>query len=372
MSLDYIKTLASLLRYRPHGEHLEEEDWEALNGFCLACLGLRENEESQLSIRSDRSFPNEVDPNENRLNLPRMTSVPIIKERNTGNGNSTEEVMLCIQSLTATPNAPLQTAAEGILHSLVGLLESPSINVVGNAHQLAFSSINAVVTKVLFDQSELVRSSLLSLVPVIRRLWATTKLQTLKDEMLVTLMLTRIMLLDVAQRNPTETLAHEIEEMATMLHAEYVKNPAKEVLQIDETVFYQNDSACSKPVYGPRLGNSRSEYNWTLIWMITELLKLSQDINDRIKTTESGEASNKRPRFKSEIQDIFRDSVSATGTRRICALQLIPFLESELDIETKETFLKRLILGISDDNSAMSSWTMVALTRYERAPIKHP
>ncbi|CAG7979258.1 unnamed protein product [Penicillium salamii] len=368
LSLDYIKSLVSLLRYRPHVEHLDEDDWEALIGFCLASIAQQDNEESQLSIRSTRSVYDDPDASDGRSTPSRMTPAPANRERHSTNRNSIEEVMLCIQCLTSAPNAFLQTTAQTILLGLVGLVESPSISVAGNAHQLAFSSINAVVTKVLFDQSELVCSSLLRLVPVIRRLWATTKLQALKDELLVTLMLSMVILVDAVQKDPSEALAHDIEELVSMLHSEYVEHSAKKSLQIDEIVFCQNDKECEMPVYGPRLGNARSEYNWTVIWMIAELFKLSEDINGRVKATESREESVKKTRLKSEIQDIFRDAVSATGTRRTCALQLIPFLESELDIETKEIFLKRLVFSISDDNTTVASWTMVALTSIAKGP----
>ncbi|KAJ6184784.1 PIK-related kinase FATC [Penicillium mononematosum] len=302
LSLDYTKCLASLLRYRPHTEHLDEEDWENLISFCLASISPQENEESQLSIRSGyRSVPEDQDASDSR----------------------------------STPQG----------------LPSPPPH------------INAVVTKVMFDQSELVRSVLLGLVPVIRRLWAT-KLQLLKEELISTLMLSMVVLVDTARKDPSESLAHDIEALASTLHSEYVKRAEKEILQIDETTLYHNEACRSRPVYGPCLGTARSEHNWTVLWLIAELLKLSDGIHTRIKSESESvrEGSNKRQRFSSEIQDVFRDSVSATGTRRICALQLIPFLESEVDIETKESFLKQLFLNVSDGNDAVSSWTMVALT----------
>lgn len=361
LSLDYTKCLASLLRHRPHTEHLDEEDWENLVSFCLASISPRENEESQLSIRSGyRSVPDDQDASDSHSTPSRMTVAPtsVSRERHGGNRNVIEEVVICIQLLTRSPNPPLQTTAQNILHGLSEFVESP---VAGNAHQLAFNSINAVVTKVMFDQSELVRSVLLGLVPVIRRLWAT-KLQILKEELLTTLMLSMIVLVNTAQKAPSESLAHDIEGLASTLHSEYVRRPEKEILQIDETTLYHNEACRSRPVYGPCLGIARSEHNWTVLWLIAELLKLSEGIH--IKSGSAREGSSKRQRFSSEIQDVFRDSVSATGTRRICALQLIPFLESEVDIETKEPFFKQLVLNVSDGNDAVSSWTMVALTGY--------
>ncbi|KOS46779.1 hypothetical protein ACN38_g2263 [Penicillium nordicum] len=360
LSLDYTKCLSSLLRYRPHTEHLDGEDWENLISFCLASISLRENEESQLSIRSGyRSVPEDQDANDSRSTPSRVTApVSVSRERHDGNRNVIEEVVNCIQLLTTSPNAPLQTTAQSILH---GLSEFVELSVAGNAHQLAFNSINAVVTKVMFDQSELVRSVILGLIPVIRRAWAT-KLQILKEELLATLMLSMVILVDTARKDPSESLAHDIEGLASTLHSEYVKRSEKEILQIDETTLYQNEVCRSRPVYGPRLGTARSEHNWTVLWLIAELFKLSDGIHTRIKSGSARDGSRKRQRFNSEIHDIFRDSVSATGTRRICALQLIPFLESEIDTETKEPFFKQLVLNVPDGNGAMSSWAMVALT----------
>jgi ataxia telangiectasia mutated family protein len=363
LSLDYTKCLASLLRYRPHTEHLDEEDWENIISFCLASVSHRENEDSQLSIRSGyRFFPEDQDASDSRSTPSRITiaPTPASREGHGGNRNVIEEVVICIQLLTTSPNPPLQTTAQRILHGLSEFVESSA---PGNAHQLAFNSINAVVTKVIFDQSELVRSVLLGLVPVIRRLWAT-KLQILKEELLATLMLSMIVLADTARKDPSESLAHDIEGLASTIHSEYVRRSEKEILQIDETTLYQYEACRSRPVYGPRLGTVRSEHNWTVLWLIAELLKLSEGIHTRIKSLSAREGSSKRPRFSSDIQDIFRDSISATGTRRLCALQLIPFLESEIDIETKEPFFKQLTLNISDGDGAVSSWTMLALTRY--------
>ncbi|KAI2682433.1 hypothetical protein DTO027I6_1059 [Penicillium roqueforti] len=361
LSLDYTKCLASLLRYRPHAEHLDGEDWKALMSFCLASISPRENEESQLSIRSGYRFvPEDQDASDSRSTPSRMTVAPVSvsRERHSGNRNVIEEVVICIQLLTTSTNPPLHTTAQSILHGLSEFVES---SVAGNTHQLAFNSINAVVTKVMFDQSELVRLVLSGLVPVIRRLWAT-KVQILKEELLATLMLSMIVFVDTARKDPSESLAHDIEGLASTLHSEYVRRAEKEIMQIDETTLYHNEACRTRPVYGPCFGTARSEHNWTVLWLIAELLKLSECIHTRVKSGSAREASSKRQRFSSEIQDVFRDSVSATGTKRICALQLIPFLESEVDIETKEPFFKQLVLNISGGNGAVSSWTMVALT----------
>ncbi|KAJ5563340.1 hypothetical protein N7535_008504 [Penicillium sp. DV-2018c] len=367
LSLDYIKCLASLLRYRPHTEHLTQEDCKSLMDFCLASITLCESEESQLSIREGhRSFLEDQDANDGRSTPSRMatTPAPVSKENHIGNTKVIEEVVICIQLLTTHPTPPLQTTAQNILDGLAEFVES---SVAGNTYQLAFNAINTVVVKVLFDQSELVRSVLLRLLPVIRRLWAT-KLPALKEELLDTLMLSMIVLEDTVRKDPSDSLARDIHGLANTLHSEYVRQSEKEILQVDETTLYQSDACQSRPVYGPRLGMARSEHNWTIIWLIAELRKLAENISTRITSESAREGSNKRQRLNSEIQDIFRDSVSTSGTKKLCALQLIPFLESEVDVETKQSFFKQLVFSISDSNAAVSSWTMVALTSIAKGP----
>jgi ataxia telangiectasia mutated family protein len=281
-----------------------------------------------------------------------------------GDRNAIGEVVVCIQLLTASSNAPIHASAENIIRGLADFVKSASV-MAGNAQQLAFNSINTVISKVLFDQCELARSSLLGLVPVIRQLWATTKHHGLKDELLVNVMLCIVALRDLVQKEPSDQLARSIEGLAETLYSEYVRRSEKDVLQLDESILYPRETPQVQQIYGPCLGNSRSEHNWTVVWAIAQLLKLSKAVTAHLSVGDSAsEAPVKRQRINSGIEDVFRDSVSATGSRRICALQLTPFLEAEIDLETKESFLQRLVVNILDGNGAISSWTMVALERY--------
>lgn len=370
LSVDYTKCLASLLQYPPHTEHLGDADWERLVDFCLDAINVQESDESQPSIRSGhRSAPEDpLDAGDGRSTPLRMTPVPGNREKFVGDRNTVGEVVACIQLLTSSPSAPIQAAAESVLKGLVEFVRSPSL-MASNAHQLAFSSINTVVSRVLFDQSELARSSLTDLIPVIRRLW-TTKLQSLKDELLVTIMLCLVTFADAAHKSPSESLLRSIEGLASSLQSEYVKRSDRELLQADETVFYQKGGRGNGPVYGPRLGNARSEHNWTAIWALANLLKLAEQAAVRESSHDvPEELSSKRQRLTSGIDDVFRDAISGIGAQRICALQMVPFVEAEIDIETKASFVQRLIPSILDDNSTISTWTMIALTRWVSLPF---
>lgn len=353
LSVDYTKCLTALLHHPAHVEHLSTSEWEKLMGFCLRILGVADDEDSQLGFLS--SLDNYLDSS-GRSTPSIPTPSLAIREKHAGSTSAMVETILCIQLLTSSPNAPVQANAEKILQGLAGFVKSSPI--AGSAHQAAFNSINTVITRVVFDQSDLVREFLLDTIPTIRHLWST-KLMGLKDELLGTIMFCTVILADTARRDPSESLSRLVERLIHTLHTEYVKRPEKDILQIDEVVFYSKS-----PVTGPRLGNTKSEHNWTVIWTISVLLELLDDINMRLSTPRAlHELSTKKQRLSSATGDFIRDSFSSSGTKSICALQLVPFLlKTQSDSETRR-LLQRLIPGILDDNGTVSSWSLVAISR---------
>lgn len=367
LNVDYTKCLTSLLHYPPHIEHLGDAEWEKLVEFCLTTIAPQESESSQLSSRSVSRFAAEdpMDLSDGRSTPSQRIPPQGTREKFVRNVNAIGEAVVGIQLLVSSPSAPLQPAAESLLQGLTDFVKSPSMR-AGIAHQAALSSINTIVSKVLLDQSELVRSCLLNLIPVIRRLWSS-KIQTLRDELLRTMMLSMVILVDAAQREPSQSLAQLMEDLTDSLYSEYTKRPEKELLQVDEIIFNQETANGNKPVYGPRLGNPRSEHNWTILWTIANLLKLSQTV-----ASPSGQdfarGTSKRQRLNSAMDDVFRDAVSATGTKRICALQLVPLLAGKIDLERKQSFLRQLVPNTIDDSGTIASWSLVAIARFVNDP----
>ncbi|KAL1966845.1 hypothetical protein VTN77DRAFT_3810 [Rasamsonia byssochlamydoides] len=362
LSNDYMKCLRSLLEYPPHVEHLGESEWLDTVNFCLRCLSLIENEGNQLSIRTSHHSSSEALD----VSSSRSTPVRMLSGRTATSASShvdkgiVEEVVVCIQLLTASANAPVQEIAGRTLNGLSEYLASSTQ--AGNAHQ-AFKAINAVLMKVMCDQCSLVRDFILEIIPVIRRLW-TTKLSGLKDEILITIMLCMDLLRNSAQFSSAESTIESLEGLVDVLLSEYVKRPEREVLQIDDLVFYQ--SPCPErdwQIFGPRLGNPRSEHNWTVVWAIACLLAILDDISGRSTAVSAvDDMPNKKPRLLSRIDDIVRDCISSSGTRKACALQLLSFLEHRISIESKAFLLERLTVSIMDDNASVASWTLLAIS----------
>jgi ataxia telangiectasia mutated family protein len=364
LGTDYMKCLRILLQHPAHVEHLGENQCLDILKFCLQHLDLTESDGSQLSIRTSHHSTAESMDGGGSHSAPMKTTPNHAGKLGQSDDNKTtiEDAVACLQFLTASTNSPIQPVAEKLLNGLSNyLLLSPQF---GSSHQAAFKTINFIVARALCNQSNVVRNCLLEIIPTVRRLWGT-KFPGLKDEILVTLTLCMDLLVNISQLSPTESTVESIEGLMDVLLSEYMKRPEKETLQLEDVVFWQG--ACvegGQPAYGPRLGNSKSEHNWTVIWVIARLLSILDDT----KASSSNRSSvdklrNKKPRLSSRIDDIIRTSFSSSGSRRACALQLIPFLVGRMDTEVKVSLLERLTANILDDNGLLASWTLLAIGR---------
>ncbi|KAL3486656.1 hypothetical protein BJX62DRAFT_241792 [Aspergillus germanicus] len=370
LSVDYTKCLSTILHYPPHVEHLGVEEWEKAVNFCLSIIGVSDDEESQHSTwsRHSSTLDDYLGVSGGRSTPSRMTPSLAFREKPKGPTGAFEEALQCIKMLSGVPNAPIQDFAETMLRGLTRYVASSAVG--GSGHQAAFASINTVVMRVIFDSSELVRETLLELVPVIRQHWAT-KLVGLKDELLATTIFVVSILTDAIRKTPSESLMPAVEGLTNTLQSEYIRRAEKEILQVDELIFTSKTSTESRRFHlWPRLESTRSEHNWTVIWAMARLLELSEELAGRLSPSPiEGETPNKKPRLASKVDDVFRDSTGSFGIRRVCALQLTPFLfQHYAQVEPKISLLERLIPHILDDNPAISSWTMIAIASIAASP----
>ncbi|KAL4930851.1 DNA-binding protein kinase TEL1 [Aspergillus undulatus] len=370
LSVDYTKCLSTILHYPPHVEHLSVEEWENIMQYCLKLINHSLDDNSQQGTWSPHSsnLDDYLGASGGRSTPSRMTPALALREKPKGPTGAVEEALLCVKVLSGVPNAPIQENAESVLSGLAEYVRSSRL--AGTSHQTAFATINTVVMRVVFCNSELTRNTLLDLIPVIRQHWAT-KLLGLRDELLVTTMLVVTILTDGVRRNPAETSTATIDELMHSLQREYSRRPEKDILQVDELVFEASHQTMTGKFHlWPRQESPRSEHNWTVVWAIARLMELSEALALRLSPSPArGETPTKKQRLESKIDDVFRDSVRSFGTRRICALQLIPFLPNYYtSVEPKISLLERLIPSIHDDNTAISSWTMIAIASIAASP----
>ncbi|PYH43840.1 DNA-binding protein kinase TEL1 [Aspergillus saccharolyticus JOP 1030-1] len=364
LGLDYVKSLTTLLSFPPHLEHLGDNEWDKLMEFCLRFVSSHDSD-SQESFHSHHlSAPDSFITSPKRIPTPSRLSS---RENSRPDTNAITEAILCVRLLVGCPTASFLESAEEILQELTKALRSSSL--AGSGYQVALDCINRIVMKVLPEQSDIARTSLLNLMPVIRRLWFK-KLQGLKDELIVTSMLCVISLTETAHREPSESLIQTIEDLLVTLHAEYTKRPEKDLLQLDDISFHRHTSTEQQKYFiWPRLDASKSEHNWTVLWVVAKLIALLEDTSVRLPTASLDQLPTKKRRLASMSDEIVRETTTSSGAKRVCALQLLPFLHNCYgSIESKTALLERLIPSMVDDDSTISIWTMVAIASIASSP----
>ena len=364
---DYLKALRTLLQHPPHVEHLSKEDWWDVLDFCLSSIGASEKESSsQLSIRHVQRLGSESLGDRRSRSASRDPGSLRRSQHSTAEGvGDTEELEHCLQLLTAWPASPVLDGAERILSGITDFLAS--LNPIKSCPHAAFGAFNAVFSRVITHDVDLAQATVVAIIPIIRKFW-TTKSAALKEEILITLLIGKDVLVSYGRSSPSESFIESLEELLEQLHRGYLKLPDKDTLQLDDVVFTSRTSALPMGTrsLSPRLGVVRSMANWTTLYIIASLSGLLDSIRSPThERRESIESPNKRLRLQSKSEGIFRDASSSSGPTRICALQLLPFIISDSEPQEDElaSLLPRLALHILDDNPLVASWTMVAISR---------
>jgi serine-protein kinase ATM len=363
LGVDYVKCLKSILEYPPHTEHLGEEEWKEVANFCVHCLGHRRTVETELSFRTSRHSSSERLDSGVDKGTP-SGSISNRSVRNVRNGISEfaiEEIIICIQLLTSSANAPIHDSAEKLLYGLAQFLSSFSSTEY--AQQAAIKAINSIISQVMFDQAALVKEFFLDIISVLRRLWSG-KLSGLKDEILITLMLCIDLLRDQNQISLRSLNVELIEGFADAMLSEYIKRPERELLQIDDVIFCKTSaSATDTNLIGPRLGSLKSEQNWTVLWAIARLFDFVDERNEQYHTSLADSIPNKRPRLSSRTDGVLQDAASGIGNVKASSLQLLVFLRRRISVESAKSLLDNLIGNIMDDNDFLASWAFLSIAR---------
>ncbi|KAK2789529.1 Serine/threonine-protein kinase tel1 [Onygenales sp. PD_12] len=372
LSGDYLKSLRTLLQYPPHVEHLGKDDWRHLVGFCLRTIGVVDsNQGSQLSFRSRSRFPSE-NPDEQGSRAGSVEPGSLSRSRNARSEGSvnTEELEACLEFLCSCPSAPIHDEAEKLLNGIIDYLLP--LNAISKAPHAAFNALNSVLARAITDDTVLVQDTMLDAIPVIKRFWRT-KSATLKEEMLITLTIGRPTLLKFGMASPPESFVELIQGLIERLHGEYLRQPEKDIMQLDDLEFSFGPDPLPMGIrsMAPRLGVPRSEQNWTILQLIASFSALLDKICLAPSIdSQSAERPNKKQQLLSRTSDILHEASSATGITRICALQLVPFvlLEDDCKVEKLLPTLEHLAPNILDENSSAASWTMVAIASVASCP----
>ncbi|KAI9703132.1 MAG: Serine/threonine-protein kinase tel1 [Candelina mexicana] len=374
LSLDYIKTLRTVLEYQPHVEHLLRDDWNLLVDFCNA--GLRSFGNDGESQSSDLSTGHYVfgEPNDRGTDVvgTRWSATRPFPDHALGDFHSktnAEELVLCLRQLTAAPNADILQRAQDILVALTGYLQSAIT--VGRAHPAAFITINSVLLRTTTDCISLTQQALRELLPLIRRLWPN-KTASLKDELLITCIYGKAYLPTLLTSQNAEISRRDLEGLLEALILDYSKRSERDHLQLDDLALYTRGKARSEtsPLrvdsLGLRVGALRSEQAWMTVLLIADFMAVidfSISQGDTTSDTAMTNGSNKRRKTGDHYDEVLRQIRTPAITGKLWALQVLAFrlTQDSLNVEQMKNALDALMSCVPNENHAVASWAMVGI-----------
>lgn len=369
---EYVKSMRVILAYPPHVEHLTRKEWKAIVSFCTEAIKTQSSDSQPTVDIDDAGTPRTRTPDPSTESTGKSFSrdhQPFERPQ-----SLVDNLVTCLHHLVTATNAPLQQNTENVLSTLITWLQSP--RTAASAHVDAFAAINAIFSRTSLDSMSFTHNAIQRLIPVLRNFWST-KLSSLKDEMLITLIFSRkhIYRMLHAKGENVGDLRSILQELVECMRRECGKRLEREQLQIDDLRlrcsqdYPLDDSPFTLPVFRLKPGNVRTEHNWTVVYFIADLsnaIKTSLSEVDRPHGHADVGFPNKRQRTLDYLQDSSRQVTSSRVSDRLLDLQAIAFMVQQvrLSVEDIQPVLEKLTSTLSDGDSAISNWAAIGTARY--------
>ena len=374
---DYTKALRALLEYRPHVEHLSKEDWQALVDFCTEGIQVSLNaEDAQSSVLTLSIGSNRLLGRISRSATPSAlgssyTHLPGSSPKGNSNGELTralDEFVYCLYCLLSTSNAPVLEKASAVMAILLVLLRAPSTTGV---HYDAFKCINTVFYGVSTEDIDLARHTLRDLLPHIRRLWQT-KSQTLREEMLITMINGEALLPSLLQIDD-EDCKSDLQGLLDAISLEYAKRSERDQLQFDDVELvlgypdHVKEAVLRTGTFGLRQGAVRSELSWAVLDVTSSIfaaLHSSRLSSSSLPGVDDLATPRKRRKVISAIDKLLQPLESPSTSERLISLQMLAFVIGKIAFDEQSVLrvLEATTPILSSDISDLTNWAMTAIS----------
>ncbi|KAI4263133.1 MAG: hypothetical protein L6R42_001710 [Xanthoria sp. 1 TBL-2021] len=380
LSLQYFKTLRTILECPSHPEHLAAKEWHELADFCIQAT-------KDLIHTSSDSITSSFDGDEsssfsggrlNRSATPSIRSASVIGRPNSHASRSqrasqltvpAEDIIPCLKYLVSTSNGPVLEKAQTLVETLLDFLLSSTHK--DHVQQLAFETMNTVLSRICTSDVALTLRSIEGLVPIIRRNWST-KSPSLREHMLVPLVLGDPYLPHLSFRDSEDQLV-DLLDLLEVMREEYCRRHDRDQLQIDDLDLaeafdqHQKEKPLSLRAFRLRFGVLKAEASWSLICVtatITSILHLRcQHLLDHADPAGARRATKRRKR-EDPIATLFQRVKMSTLPDKVHALQVLCFVFeiAQFEAAALQGYVEPILTHVSDKNSPLCSWSMLAIT----------
>jgi len=229
--------------------------------------------------------------------------------------------------------------------------------------------VNSITARAITEDSRLAQRIILDIIPTIRRLWPSKSL-LLRDEMLITLVLSSDIIKAMPQTHSNDDVYSSLSNLLEVISAEYSRRNERDILQLDEMVFStdQKQQVMSLDKFHIRAEHTRGTFNWATISVLACLTLTVDQLSHTKQEHSANENPSKRLRLTNGVEDVFRQSLSASALTKVRALQTVPFLLNDYSAvsDILPDLLAQYTNQILDEDRTVATWTMVAISRHAR------
>lgn len=387
---DYVRALASILDYKPHLENLPQEELYLTIDFCVrAARDLNDTLDEDFHIDTNGRSPHDRHLAIQVSNPVRFgrSATPAAPSDVRGASNrdhsqrmlypqlqsSAGGIVICIQHICSVPAIALLDKASEILDTLFALLTTyPSATTI---QQPAFEAINFVVARVITTDVALTLRALKRYVVLVKSFWQT-RASGLKEVILTTLIHGQVLfpLLIAGDDNDSVNCKADLCAVVEIMRQEYCERRIKDQLlfeDIDLSEYPFISRAQQSDKFRParlRLCAVRAEEPCATLRVSASILAAIYDEDIGVHHSNHDDASkrhSKKQRLTTLIDEIADNIRGLKLDSRLYGLQVAAFLlaEQELDSKLLADYLEILLPSLSDEDAAVASWTMFAISR---------
>ncbi|OAG42830.1 hypothetical protein AYO21_02781 [Fonsecaea monophora] len=356
---DYLKSFRILLGYAPHGEHMRRKQWQAYVDFALECLtaGLDDGAvDDGVSSGRDTSLT----PRDHQ-HLSMRLSHTSFRSTSQGHASNFEDIWAALKHLTSFINAPVMSRAATIAQKVQDFLQ-----VDRRGQEGAFETVNNVLFVSLTEDVAFTQTLLVTLIPVIRRLWPSRSI-LLQQQMLITLFSCRYLLLSPNAPWPAIDPAL-LEPLLITILSDYRTRNERDLLHFDDLqpILTTDNIPLQLKQFKPVQNSPRAVSSWFILSIIACLVVGLSDIrHTQLPITDADDIPRKRQRIQSRLDEIIELAVVGTGQDKLVALQVILFLlDQPSDMEQEWTKdLYKLIPDVGSEDPTIQTWILLVFSR---------
>ncbi|KAI0480573.1 phosphatidylinositol 3 [Xylariaceae sp. FL0804] len=373
---DYLKALSALLSHAPNVEVLATHDgvgWISCIDFAVSVISHCVEDVDHDSTPS-RASPAPGTGQTMSLTMSTIRSTASARRNNTGRMSRgyLSDTMMCLYQLVSAPNAPVLERSQQVASVILQVLQRSHMG-MSQLHQLAFAALNILIVSTQTDDRD--QSSLMAvdILPVILHWWQART--TSRDDALLNGVRTEILKmlynvhlqLDFLVRQADEpSLIGDVESLCDLLWIEYSRRDERAQLQQDDLVYsfnYQPSNKLQVRAFALRPFNVEGERQWAVVHILALLEGILWKRSQHNQTSHvEDEQPRKKQRTVTGFSRIRQKLRTVDKSLQHMALQMIPFLISDIDItaDTTSELLSYLTGLVTNKNSKLSNWAVIA------------